>query len=297
MIRIENIRLADLIRGEKCINFTLADLSSWKTIHTDQVCRYDFFQMLILEEGTVEQFLDFSTSRLQAPAVSVVFPQQLSRFSLSADAKGRVIAFDSTVFCSEILSNELKDYNIDLQRKLNMVSFADAKEDFSVFGFLFQHMKQLYADLNMARKMQIKFLIKIFIFKLLDRMSSMPVTGEADRDFSAYVKFRALVDTHYMEERKLDFYCSRLGISVKKLTLLCATYGGLSPLGIIHERLSLELKKCFLSESLTLKEMAFRFGFSSQSALNKFIDSKFGMTPSALKKHLLKLATGRGDAE
>lgn len=294
MEEIRNINLADMLEGKKCINFFLEDLKTWFGQFGSKVCCSNFYQLLVLEEGKADITLDFVDGLLEAPAAAVIFPQQLSRVELSDDTVGRLVAFDDMVFCSDILATELKVYNIGIHHKLNNVSFVGSDDEFSAVVDILDNIASVYSsDINMVRKMQIKFMIKVLIFKLLDKAPSIEVSSASDRDISYYADFRKMVDENFMTERKLGFYCDKLGISSKKLTSLCSQYGDISPLGIIHERLELEIKKCFITESLTLKEMAFKFGFSSQSALNKFIDTKFGMTPTSFKEYLMHVAAGK----
>ena len=247
----------------------------------------------MLTKGSAIHTIDFVTHSIESPAAAVVFPQQIHKCKFSADAEGKVVLFDKTVFCSEILANELKEYNLDIHKRLNSISFNGKEKEFLSLLTIEQNIRELYAELNLIRKMQIKFMMKILLLKLIDQAPTYHSPSGADKDIQHYIHFRSLIDEYYATERKLNFYTTRLGVSAKKLTALCLLYSGISPSVLIHERLSLEIKKCFLYEDITLKEMAFRFGFSSQSALNKYIATKFSMTPSELKEHVLRLSAGK----
>lgn len=125
---------------------------------------------------------------------------------------------------------------------------------------------------------------KIIIFKIIDSSSVNDFQGVKDKDLDTYIGFRKLVDEGFMFNRKVDNYCKQLGVSAKKLNALCKKYSHNTALELIHERLSLEIKKIFIFEEAPLKEIAYNLGFDSQSALNKYIASKFGCTPSQLKE-------------
>ena len=253
--------------------------------------RHNFFQIILLRKGKIRHWIDFESKEAEAPYASVIFPNQVHSMQVSEDTELDIVMFDDTVFCSAILSNELKDYNIDLQNRLNHVCNppeAEWKEILSVFNSILPLLDQM----NMVKKMQVKFMIKIILLKIIDIAPQSKKVGNIDADIQVYQQFREQVDLLYASERKVHKYASDLGISAKKLTSICYKYTGHSPLEIIHEKLSIELKKSFVGEGLLLKEIAFRYGFSSQSALNKFIERHFGCSPLHLKKELEKNMVG-----
>lgn len=293
MHKLPILQLTHLLNGEKCMNFGIDCFPESTYVHPTELHRHDFYQIIILTQGSVVHTIDFITHTIEAPATAVVFPQQIHKCEFSDNAEGKIVLFDKTVFCSEILANELKEYNLDIHKRLNFVSFEKKEKVFDHLLSIVQNIRELYIDLNPIRKMQIKFMMKILLLKLLDESPPFHSPTGADKDIQYYSLFRSLIDKHYATERKLDFYASQLGISTKKLTALCLQYSGISPSLLIQDRLSLEIKKYFLYDNITLKEIAFRLGFSSQSALNKYIATKFSMTPSELKEHVLRLSAGK----
>lgn len=292
-MNLQTIHLTDLLDGKKCVNFAVDHFPEVEYVHPEESHRHDYYQIILLEKGSFIHTVDFRVYTVEAPAAVVVFPQQIHQYLPSVDATGRIVLFDDTVFCSEILANELKEYNLDIHNRLNLISFRGKEKAFEHLLSVEESISELYAELNPIRKMQIKFMMKILLLKLLDEAPTFHSPTGADKDIQYYTHFRSLIDKHYATERKLDFYTAELGVSAKKLTTLCRLYSGLSPSVLIQERLSLEIKKSFLYENITLKEMAFKFGFSSQSALNKYIATKFSMTPSEFKEYVLRVAAGK----
>ena len=287
----ENQPLSIYTKDGKCMNFffqTLSVKNALKGAH-----RHDFYQILLLTKGEAEHTIDFDLHKMKAGDVSVLFPHQVHNLKFSPDAEARVVLFDETVFCSQMLRNELKDYNIDLQRRINYLSLEEHPALFEELLQLETSMRTLYADLNPIRKMEIKLSIKIMLLKIIDAMPESKVSIINENDTLLYSRFRERVDKEYREQRKVIYYAEMLGVSSKKLTSVCQHYSGRSPLEIIHEKLSLELKKTVALDEMSFKEIAFDFGFSSQSALNKFIGLKFGLTPLAFKEQLQRRILGK----
>lgn len=281
---LQNRKLDDYRTDDQPRNFHVRTLTAGDVQRESH--RHDFFQILLFEAGGAEQTIDFETYTMRPRTVSVVFPRQMHALRFTDDARATAVFFDETVFCSEMLRNELKDYNIDLQRKINFLSLEENNECFDELLSLVERIRKVSADLNPLRGMQVKLMIKIMLLKIIDFHPDSCSRPENEGDTSLYIRFREKVDAEFHHQRKVNRYAVELGVSVKKLTTVCRSYCGLSPLEVIHEKLSLELKKVLALDNLTFKEIAFRFGFSSQSALNKYIEQKFGLTPFALKEQL-----------
>ncbi len=245
-----------------------------------------FFQILILEEGEGRYFVGLEQFSIVAPCVCFIFPRQISSLALSAEARGQVLMFDESIFCSAILSQELREYNVDLYQKVNYVAFSDKQAQFAEICDMVQHIASLARPLNNIRQIELKFLVKIIIFKIIDAVADHAFAGVQDSDLDTYLSFRKLIDERYSQLRKVEQYCQLLAITAKKLNSLCKKYAHNTALELIHDRLSLEIKKRLIFEDAPLKEIAYELGFESQSALNKFIAAKFSCSPSQLKSKL-----------
>ena len=120
--------LDNYMQGTPWANFYLEKIDGRKNY--GGLHRHNFFQLILLEKGTINQTIDFEHHTMEPQSASLIFPFQLHDFSLSPDAEAYMVMFDETVFCSEILHNDLKDYNIDLQKRVNYVAFHNEKDTF-----------------------------------------------------------------------------------------------------------------------------------------------------------------------
>ena len=281
---IEDQQLEQYIQNGKYTNFAIEPLRPDLLSTFSKTHRNSFYQIIIIRNGQGHYFIDFEKYEISGPAICFIFPQQIYKIELSEDAEGDVIMFDKTIFCSAILENELKEYNVDLHKKINFVSFVDKVPMFEMINGIKEHIEKQEKPLNNIRKIEIKFLTKIIIFKIIDASSVDEFSGLKDRELEIYLEFRRLVDDQFLHNRKVENYCEYLSVSAKRLNTLCKRYSHATALEIIHERLSLEIKKIFIFEDVPLKEIAYTLGFDSQSALNKYIASKFDCTPSQLKE-------------
>lgn len=133
-------------QGTPCVNFYLKEIDSRKNY--EGLHRHNFFQLILLEKGHIDHVIDFEHYKMEPQSISLIFPHQLHEVKISPDAKAYLIIFDETVFCSEILHNDLKDYNIDLQKRVNYVSFKDNKNVFNEITAIWHSICDLYKKQN-----------------------------------------------------------------------------------------------------------------------------------------------------
>ncbi len=283
-MKINEQVLNTFTQGTPCTNFYLTEINS-QTIH-ENLHRHNFFQLILLENGTADHTIDFKNYQMAPKSASLVFPHQLHEMKMSSDTKADLIMFDETIFCSEILHNDLKDYNINLQQRVNYVSFENDTNVFEELTDIWHSIHKLYEDFNPVNKMQIKLFIKIMIMKIININPEKALVSTDNEDTSLYIAFREKVDTDFKENRVVNSYANELSVSVKRLTDVCRHFCGMTPLEIIHDKLSLELKKALAIGHMSIKEISLDFGFSSQAALNKYVEQKFAMTPMQLKNKL-----------
>ena len=151
--------------GQFCKIFSLQSFTAKDTLR--QFHRHSFYQIVLLRKGSIRHFIDFEWKTAEAPFISVIFPNQIHMMELSDDAQTDIIMFDQSVFCSALLANELREYNIDLQKRLNHVTEINAMEWDDIMLSLNQ-IRRLTSGLTMIKKMEIKLLIKIILLKTID---------------------------------------------------------------------------------------------------------------------------------
>ncbi len=286
-MEIKNIILSDFATKNEYESFALKELDSTLNAQLTQPHRNAFFQIVLLEQGRGSVMIDFEEYKITAPCICFIFPQQISTFDFESQTKGEVLMFDHSIFCSEILATELKEYNVDLHKRVNVINYdLIMLSQFREILSIKEHIKRIEEPYNNIHKIEIKFLTKIIILKTINSSQTEAFKGVKDKELDVFMEFRRIVDNDFRHDRKVQNYCDRLGVSAKKLNILSKRYGNNTALELIHERLSLEIKKLLIYEQMPLKEIAYSLGFDSQSALNKYIGQKYGCTPTELKKKM-----------
>ena len=100
-----------------------------------------------------------------------------------------------------------------------------------------------------------------------------------------YVRdFIKLVHVHYLRERSVAFYASKLFISPKYLSLLVKEATGRSAAAWIDEFVIMEAKNMLKFSGKNIQQVAYALNFSTQSSFGKYFKHITGMSPTEYQK-------------
>ena len=102
-----------------------------------------------------------------------------------------------------------------------------------------------------------------------------------------YNELLSLIASHCREHSDVQFYAERMNVSSHYLAQVTRRMAAVSPKQLIDEYLLKEVKVALRSKDLTIQEVAYRYGFTSQSHFTKFFRKLTGETPTAYRKSSL----------
>jgi AraC-like DNA-binding protein len=97
-------------------------------------------------------------------------------------------------------------------------------------------------------------------------------------------KFLDLAQTHYKEQRELNFYADKLCLTPKHLSKVVRKTSGTTANGWIDNHVILEAKALLKSTDMTILQISEELNFPSQSFFGKYFKRCTGMSPSEYKK-------------
>ena len=103
-------------------------------------------------------------------------------------------------------------------------------------------------------------------------------------EHSLILRLMELLQKHIRQEHGADFYRSKLGVSPKLLNNICRRAAGKTLKHIIESKLLSEACTLLLSSDVSIKEIAFKLGFSDPSHFGKFFKRAAGITPAAYRQ-------------
>jgi AraC family transcriptional activator of pobA len=253
----------------------------------------DHFCIIVVEAGKLDVHIEDKIHLLKSGKISIIFPDQVHFVSdLSDDLAGKIILFEEVLFCSDILKNELSAYNVNLAAHLNATALSSP--EFEKALPLIKSIHDIYTAPSLVQKEQARFYIKVFLLGLIESIHGQhPVLHLDAQDPSqkVYISFKKLLNQQYKTERTVQYYASKLLVTPKKLNEITKKHCGETAINAIHNRILTEIKRQLLFSDLSHKEIAFDLGFSSPSALNKFVKAKLKETPTELQNELAQIYT------
>ncbi|MFH7019250.1 AraC family transcriptional regulator [Flavobacterium sp. FlaQc-47] len=275
---------------DKNLSFRVFDLNAVNIQDYLQPHKNDHFCIIIVEAGKINIQIEEKIHYLKAGKISIIFPEQVHSLSdLSEDLKGKIILFEEVLFCSDILKNELSAYNVNLSANLNCTMLLNP--EFTEAFFLIQNIQNIYNNPSLVKKEQARFYIKVFLLGLIESIHGQHPVLLQKANQHVYIGFKKLLNEQYKSERTVQYYASELMVTPKKLNEITKKNCGETAINAIHNRILTEIKRQLLFSDLSHKEIAFDLGFSSPSALNKFVKAKLKETPTELQQELAQIYT------
>lgn len=267
----------------RAFDLSLSSLENYLLPH-----KKDHFCILMLESGEIEIQIEDQKFKLSSGKISIIFPEQISSVtSTSSDVLGKIILFEEVLFCSDILKNELLSYNVDLATHLNCVFLSPS--EFEQSKKLAIDIENVYLNPSLVRKEQARFYIKIFLLGLIELVHGQHPVLQHETDKTLYIRFKKMLNERYKNERTVQYYASKLAITTKKLNNITKKHCDETAINAIHNRILQEIKRLLLFSDLSHKQISMELGFSSPSALNKFVKTKLKETPTELQEELAQI--------
>jgi AraC-like DNA-binding protein len=121
------------------------------------------------------------------------------------------------------------------------------------------------------------------------RRGAVPLSEALAATREILASFRALVEENYRRHLPIADYCKMLGVTPRHLTDACRAMTGLTPLGMLHERLVLAARTRLLYSSAAIKEISYDLGFEDVSYFSRFFRRQTGKRPADLRRGALEL--------
>ncbi len=113
---------------------------------------------------------------------------------------------------------------------------------------------------------------------------SLPGNGSvSNRTDELFNHFLALLREHCSTERSVEFYAQKMGITPKYLSLILKKKSGRNASKLIDEAVVYEAKRLLKYSGLSIREIAIKLNFASQSFFGKYFKQRVGVSPSRYK--------------
>ena len=138
---------------------------------------------------------------------------------------------------------------------------------------------------NRYRDLIVYEYIKLFFYEvcyILDHQQAKSKIPKRDREITK--EFFITVEQNFRNNRKVEFYAEKIGITAKHLAHVIHNVTGKYPSEWIEGYLILESKKLLKKSKESIQTISFDLNFATPSHFGKFFKDKTGMTPKEFRK-------------
>ena len=269
--------------------FELIDSASLYKDHRDLLTephRTNFYHIIWFQSGKGTHLIDFKPVKILPNSLVFVGKNKVQRFDPVGDFKAKIILFTDAFFCSSetdtkflhntILFNDLFD---NAQVRLN-------KEDSAFSDSLNMIEYELKYDHDSFQHGLLKNLLHNFLL-LAERKKRTQgfteVKKGADLDYT--LLFKDLLEAKYRKIKQVAFYAKELNVTEKRLNHATSKILGITPKGMIDQRILLEAKRLLSHTNQSIKEIGFELGFEDIQSFSRFFKNKQGTSPKEFRNN------------
>jgi AraC-like DNA-binding protein len=249
----------------------------------DYPFKMDVTAIVICAEGIAEGFINLKHIKAVAPCIIVLLPDQILEYKSISDDYSGCMMIMSRKFSHNLLPNAQEQLPLYLAVnkepviELNKESLEGMVEYYNMLKRV-AGVKENPHRMEVARYLTLAFFygIGFSIFK-----------QESDENSTHYEivaeKFMRLVQTHYKQERSLEFYANQLYLTPKHLAKVIKETTNKTANDWIDEHVVLEAKALLKSTNMTAQQIADELNFSDQSFFGKYFKRHTGVSPREYK--------------
>lgn len=205
-----------------------------------------------------------------------MYPGQVHGFTYNKETEGFTLYF----------TNEFTN-NIESTHKIHQLIFTHPQiitlNDHE-FNKIHEDLERTYHEFNsnfVNKKSILKAYLEIILTTLLRNITPSNYKPHPKNTFEKLIKLK---EENFSLNKEISAISNNIGISQKKLNSLSKTYFGKTFLQLLNDRKLLEIKHLLTTSDISIKEIAYRNGFSDNSYLNNFFKKHTGTTPLKFRK-------------
>jgi len=247
---------------------------------------HDYEELLIGVEGKLEHFIDFESTKMDAPFVSFVTKGKVHRvIPYLKDGKCNIWAIR---FKSEFIPETTFQLYAYYHNNANIPLPA---------GRCFQRMETICVllqeeslepnpDYSIIRHL----LSALFTMVEAHRKKLEPDQSQLVKTQSSTFKtFLLTLEENFRRPEGVDFYAEKLFMSSRNLNIICHNIMQLSVSELIETRKLIEAKNLLIATDKSIAEIGFELGYNEKSYFTSVFKRKAGMTPSEFRKEMQQL--------
>ncbi len=257
-----------------------------KNCETIPALRRQFNLIYLLLDGEHDVKLGADHLQLNPRDLVIVPENMLYASDHIRNCKGYCIHF-KTEFLKPQLSKQLTDefpfFHFDAPHIINL-----SNDESEIIQSAFKNIISEYERESAEKDFLLRNLILVLLYRVREiyRSHVSELKKNTGRQVQLAIRFKQLVEKHFITKHAVNDYAVMLHISSKHLSEAVKATFGRSPLQMIHDMLLLEAKFQLGSTDKSVSEIAYYLKFDDQPHFSHFIKKQTGLSPQELRKKL-----------
>ncbi|PZO32180.1 MAG: AraC family transcriptional regulator [Flavobacteriaceae bacterium] len=250
--------------------------------------RSDNFSVMLILSGTMKLQLDLISHTANPNDLIIISPRTINHI-LEIGGNLELIAVSFTLdFArqSNRNKNEIDAFEFFASKAIPKLTFSE--EECRNFIFLARLLMQENIEKNHEpysdEVLHHTFSLLMYIVASRYKKENSGLKPELSRQEELTLKFLKLLDTHFKQQRSVQFYADSLCVTSGHLTKILKEVSGKTAGELIEEALLLEARILLSDPMLTIAQIADELRFSDQSSFGKSFKKNIGLSPTEYRR-------------
>jgi len=249
----------------------------------DEPHNHNFEELLIGIKGELEHFIDFNTTKIQAPFISFVTQGKVHRV-IPKPVNG-----ECEIWGIRFKSEFIPETTFQLYSLYHNQANLMLKE-----GFCFQRLVTLCQMLYDETKQEtvdyavIRQLLSLLLTMIESERKKIapPDSNLQKTQHISFGNFLNILEENFRRPVGVEFYAEKLFMSSRNLNLICHNIMSQSVSELIETRKLIEAKNLLISTDKTISEIAYELGYNENSYFSKVFKKKAGQSPNEFREDM-----------
>ncbi len=278
LLELEKATMVDSIDND----FILVEKPAFSST-LDCPFKLDVTIVTICIEGTSRGKVNLTPLTTTSPGFVTILPDQILEYEYTSEDFAGLIIIMSKRFTESL--NIEKGFSLFLTLRDNPFIPLTKDELDAMVAFYAIMQRAVRKKDNPYRMEVVRHLIKAFFYNTGYRYHNLSNNEKKSKNELLVKKFLGFVQTHYKEQRGVEFYANELCLTPKYLSKVIKENSGMSANEWIDNYVILEAKALLKSTNMTIQQISDEFNFPSQSFFGKYFKRHVGVSPKEYRKN------------
>lgn len=256
------------------ITKNISDMDTFK-----HPCRIDGVTMLVCTEGSIDCSVNLRNYHIERGSILMILAPDIIQLQCVDNVELYAVVVSSDFFNSLLVDFGKRSESF-LHIRQNAVAKIPSEHIYQLKCF-YELMLDCILHQTAESREIIRNLTRALTYAIMSYILTYSIQPKAldIRKKQIFDKFLSLLNVHHTHQRSVRFYAERLFLTANYMSGAVKQYSGKSALEWINDYVVLEAKNMLGDNNISIKEIAYRLNFPTQSAFGKYFKEQTGMCP------------------